>query len=65
VTSTESGWSTGINSIAGAIIGRDGVAAAAIAVCGPAERMTRERMDSLTDQVLNACTQAGDTLRSS
>lgn len=61
---TESGWSAGINSIAGAVLGRDGVAAAAIAVCGPAERLTRARMESLTDQVLNACTQAGDSLRS-
>jgi DNA-binding IclR family transcriptional regulator len=65
VTFTESGWSNGINSIAGAIIGRDGIAAAAIAVSGPAERLTRERMESLSDQVLNACTQAGDTLRAS
>jgi IclR family KDG regulon transcriptional repressor len=65
VTFTESGWSNGINSIAGAIIGRDGVAAAAIAVSGPAERLTRERMEGLSDQVLNACTQAGDTLRGS
>lgn len=60
---TESGWSAGINSIAGAVLGRDGVAAAAIAVCGPAERLTRERMEALADQVLNACTQAGDSLR--
>ena len=60
---TESGWSTGINSVAGAIIGRDGTAAAAIALSGPAERLTRERMDGLAEQVLNACTQAGDTLR--
>lgn len=65
VTMTESGWSTGINSIAGAIIGRNGAAAAAIAVCGPAERMSRERMEALSDSVLNACTQAGDTLRAS
>lgn len=63
VTFTESGWSHGINSVAAAIIGRDGVAAAAIAISGPAERLTRERMEGLSDQVLNACTQAGDTLR--
>jgi IclR family KDG regulon transcriptional repressor len=60
---TESGWSTGINSLAGAIIGRDGVSVAALAVSGPAERLTRERMEGLADQVLNACMQAGDTLR--
>ena len=65
VALTESGWSQGINSIAGAIIGRDGTAAAVIAVSGPAERLTRERMEGLRDQVLNACTQAGDTLRAS
>lgn len=63
VAITESGWSSGINSIAGAIIDRAGIAGAAIAVCGPAERLTRERMDSLVNQLLNACTQAGDTLR--
>jgi IclR family transcriptional regulator, KDG regulon repressor len=63
VTFTESGWSHGINSIAGAIIGRDGTAAAAIAVSGPTERLTRERMEGLRDPVLNACTQASDTLR--
>jgi DNA-binding IclR family transcriptional regulator len=62
---TESGWSHGINSVAGAIIGRDGTAGAAIAMSGPAERLTRERMESLSEQVLNACTQAGDTLRAS
>jgi IclR family transcriptional regulator, KDG regulon repressor len=62
-TYTESGWSTGINSLAGAIIGRDGVSVAALAVSGPAERLTRERMEGLADQVLNACMQAGDTLR--
>lgn len=60
---TESGWSTGINSLAGAIIGRDGISVAALAVSGPAERLTRERMEGLADQVLNACMQAGDTLR--
>jgi len=64
-TTTESGWSHGINSIAAAILKRDGSAAAAIAVSGPAERLTRQRMEGLTDQVLNACTQAGDSYRGS
>jgi IclR family KDG regulon transcriptional repressor len=62
-TWTESGWSNGINSLAAAILGRDGLAVAAIAIAGPAERLTRQRMESLADQVLNACTQAGDTFR--
>ena len=60
-TWTESGWSNGINSLAAAILGRDGLAVAAIAIAGPAERLTRQRMESLADQVLNACTQAGDS----
>jgi DNA-binding IclR family transcriptional regulator len=64
-TCTESGWSNGINSVAAAILGRDGSAAAAIAVSGPAERLTRQRMEGLADQVLNACTQAGDSYRGS
>jgi DNA-binding IclR family transcriptional regulator len=64
-TCTESGWSNGINSVAAAILGRDGAAAAAIAVSGPAERLTRQRMEGLADQVLNACTQAGDSYRGS
>ena len=62
-TYTESGWSNGINSIAGAVVGRDDVASAAIAVCGPAERMPRERMEGLSGLVLNACTQASGSLR--
>jgi DNA-binding IclR family transcriptional regulator len=64
-TYTESGWSLGVNSLAAAIVGRDGVASAAIAVSGPAERMTRARMEGLAGQVLNACTQAGGSLRAS
>ena len=64
-TCTESGWSNGINSLAAAILGRDGMAVAAIALAGPAERLTKQRMESLADQVLNACTQAGDSFRGS
>jgi DNA-binding IclR family transcriptional regulator len=64
-TCTESGWSNGINSLAAAILDRDGTAVAAIALAGPAERLTKQRMESLADQVLNACTQAGDSFRGS
>lgn len=60
---TESGWSVGINSIAAAIIGQDDTAVAAIAISGPAERLTTERMLGLADQVLNACTQVSGSLR--
>ena len=62
---TESGWSVGINSIAAAIIGRDDVAVAAIAVSGPAERLKTGRLVGLADQVLNACTQVSGSLRGS
>ena len=62
-TYTESGWSVGINSIAAAIVGRDDIAIAAIAVSGPAERLTAERMLGLADKVLNACTQVSGSLR--
>lgn len=60
---TESGWSVGVNSIAAAIVGRDDAAVAAIAISGPAERLTTERMLGLADQVLNACTQVSGSLR--
>ena len=53
------------NSLAAAILDRDGIAVAAIALAGPAERLTRQRMEGLADQVLNACTQAGDSYRGS
>lgn len=57
-----SGWRDGINSVASAIIGRDGLPLGAIAVSGPQERMSRERMQEIFSSVLNACTQTAATL---
>lgn len=59
-----SGWRQGINSIASPILNPSGLPVASIAVCGPAERMTKERMKGMTKAVLNACTQASNALSS-
>jgi IclR family transcriptional regulator, KDG regulon repressor len=53
-----SGWREGINSVAGVIIGPNGLPAGAIALSGPQERMSDERMNQLAQSVLNACTHA-------
>ncbi len=53
-----SGWREGINSVASVIIGPIGLPAGAIALSGPQERMTSERMNQLSRSVLNACTHA-------
>jgi IclR family transcriptional regulator, KDG regulon repressor len=59
---SQSGWTTGVNSVASAIVGKDGQATAAISVSGPAERMPLARMEALAEHVLNACTQASYSL---
>jgi DNA-binding IclR family transcriptional regulator len=55
------GWTQGINSVAAVVWGRGGKPAAAIAVSGPQERMDRDRLKSLGETVLNACTRMGET----
>ena len=57
-----SGWRDGINSVAGVIMGPNGIPAGAIALSGPQERMNAERMNSLAHSVLNACTHASSAL---
>ena len=57
-----SGWREGINSVAGVIMGPNGVPAGAIALSGPQERMGLERMNALAHSVLNACTHASSAL---
>jgi DNA-binding IclR family transcriptional regulator len=57
-----SGWREGINSVAGVIMGPNGVPAGAIALSGPQERMNSERMNALSHSVLNACTHASSAL---
>jgi DNA-binding IclR family transcriptional regulator len=57
-----SGWREGINSVAGVIVGSDGLPAGAIALSGPQERMAPERMNQLSQSVLNACTHASSAL---
>jgi DNA-binding IclR family transcriptional regulator len=56
------GWREGVNSVAGAILGPDDIPIAAIAVSGPGERMTKERIKTVSRAVLNACTQVGNAL---
>jgi IclR family transcriptional regulator, KDG regulon repressor len=53
-----SGWREGINSVASVIIGPNGLPAGAIALSGPQERMPMDRMNQLSQSVLNACTHA-------
>jgi DNA-binding IclR family transcriptional regulator len=57
-----SGWREGINSVAGVIIGPNGIPAGALALSGPQERMAPERMTMLAHSVLNACTHASAAL---
>ena len=56
-----SGWSSGINSVA-AVIKAQGKPAAAISLSGPAERMGPERLATLGQAALNACTRIEDIL---
>jgi len=57
-----SGWREGINSVAGVIFGPNRQPIAAIALSGPQERMTKERMEKLSHSVLNTCTQISNAL---
>jgi IclR family KDG regulon transcriptional repressor len=57
-------WRAGIHSVAGPIMGPSGIPVACIAVSGPAERMTRERMKNMSKAVLNACTETSSALSS-
>ena len=55
-------WREGVHSVAGIVLGPAQQPVAAIGVSGPAERLPKERLKSLTNSVLNACTQVGQAL---
>jgi IclR family transcriptional regulator, KDG regulon repressor len=57
-----SGWREGINSVAGAIMGPDGLPAGAVSISGPKERLSEERMKSFANAVLNTCTHISGAL---
>jgi IclR family transcriptional regulator, KDG regulon repressor len=48
-------WRPGINSLAGVISGADGHPVGAIAVAGPKERFTQEKMQAITQSLLSTC----------
>jgi DNA-binding IclR family transcriptional regulator len=60
-----SAWREGVHSVAGIILGAGQQPLAAIGVSGPAERLPKERMRTLSTSLLNACTQIGDALGAS
>jgi DNA-binding IclR family transcriptional regulator len=59
------GWRDGVNSVAGIILGANGHAVGAIAVSGPQERLTKDRMKVLAKSVLSACTHTANSLGAS
>ena len=62
VAFSSGGWRDGVNSVAGIILGPNGLAVGAIAVSGPQERLTKERMKVIAKSVLSACTHTANTL---
>lgn len=52
----------GLVGIAAPIMGRDGRAAAALSVSGPAERLTDKKVREIVDAVLNACARIAETV---
>lgn len=60
-----SAWREGVHSVAGVVLGPGQEPLAAIGISGPAERLPKERLKTLANSVLNACTQIGDALGAS
>jgi IclR family transcriptional regulator, KDG regulon repressor len=60
-----SAWREGVHSVAGIVLGHEQQPIAAIGISGPAERLPKERLKTLANSVLNACTQIGDSLDAS
>jgi IclR family acetate operon transcriptional repressor len=58
---SESRWTPGIMGIAAPILGKDGRAAAAIAISGPIERIGGARKVEIIDAVLGACARVAET----
>ncbi len=65
VAYSSGGWREGVNSIAGIILGVNGQAVGAIAVSGPQERLTKERMKVISKSLLSACTHTANALGAS
>jgi IclR family transcriptional regulator, KDG regulon repressor len=59
------GWREGVNSVAGIILGAHGQAVGALAVSGPQERLTRDRMKVIAKSLLSACTHTANALGAS
>jgi DNA-binding IclR family transcriptional regulator len=62
VAFSSGGWRDGVNSVAGIILGPNGQSVGAIAVSGPQERLTKERMKVIAKSVLSACTHTANAL---
>ena len=56
------GWREGVNSVAGIILGPHGQGVGAIAVSGPQERLTKDRLKLIAKSVLTACTHTASAL---
>jgi DNA-binding IclR family transcriptional regulator len=59
------GWREGVNSVAGIILGANGQAVGSIAVSGPQERLTKDRMKVIAKSLLSACTHTANALGAS
>jgi len=55
-------WRTSINSLAGVIVSANNTPVAAIAIAGPKERFTEEKLTQLIPSLLNACTMVSRSL---
>jgi IclR family transcriptional regulator, KDG regulon repressor len=59
---SKSTMTPGLIGVAAPIMGRDGRAAAAISVSGPAERLTDKKVREIVEAVLNACARIAETV---
>jgi IclR family transcriptional regulator, KDG regulon repressor len=61
-TVSKSSLTPGLVGVAAPIMGRDGRAAAALSVSGPAERLTEKKVREIVEAVLNACARIAETV---
>lgn len=59
---SESGYRTGINSIAAPIWARDGSVVGSIAITGPLERLTRAKLITFAPDIVNTATRISESL---
>lgn len=59
---SESGYRPGVNSVAAAIVRKDGAVAGSIAVTGPMERLGPERLRTYAPDIVNAATRISEAL---